>query len=128
MSNWLVAFSGLFGALGVISGALGSHALKTRLPASDLEVFNTAVIYLLVHSAVLLGCGVALNANEANLWLKLAGAFLVVGIVLFPGGLILRSVTGDTLFGQFAPIGGSALILGWVAIAIGGMVNIGQIK
>ncbi len=128
MSNWLLTFSGLFGALGVISGALGSHVLKTRLPAADLEVFNTAVIYLLVHSAVLLGCGVALSANEANLWFKLAGAFLVVGIVLFSGGLILRSVTGNVLFGQFAPIGGSALILGWVAIAIGGMVNIGQIK
>jgi uncharacterized membrane protein YgdD (TMEM256/DUF423 family) len=71
---------------------------------------------------------VALNANEANLWFKLAGAFLVVGIVLFSGGLILRSVTGNVLFGQFAPIGGSTLILGWMAIAIGGMVNIGQIK
>ena len=128
MSNWLLTFGGLFGALGVISGALGSHALKMHLPVSALEVFNIAVIYLLVHSAVLIGCGVALNANEANLWLKLAGAFLVVGIVLFSGGLILRSMTGDMLFGQFAPIGGSALILGWLAIAISGMVNVGQIK
>ena len=128
MSNWLLTFSGLFGALGVVSGALGSHALETRLSVSDLEVFNTAVIYLLVHSAVLLGCGVALNANGSNFWLKLAGAFLVVGIVLFSGGLILRSVTGDMLFGQFVPTGGSALIFGWLAIAISGMVNIGKIK
>lgn len=124
MSNWFVIFSGLFGAFGVIFGALGSHALKTRLPGSDLEVFNTAVIYLLVHSAVLLGCGVALNANEANLWFKFAGAFLIVGILLFSGGLILRSVTGNVLFGQFAPIGGSGLILAWVSIAIGGIARV----
>jgi uncharacterized membrane protein YgdD (TMEM256/DUF423 family) len=123
VSNWFITFSGLFGATGVICGALGSHVLKARIPASELEIFTTAIIYLLVHSVVLLVCGVALNVNEANLWFKLAGILLVVGILLFCGGLIMRSVTGIPLLGRVAPVGGSALILGWVAIAVGGSVN-----
>jgi uncharacterized membrane protein YgdD (TMEM256/DUF423 family) len=126
MSNWLIGLSGVFGSIGVAAGAVGSHMLKARIPAADLEVFNTAVMYLLIHSAVLLGCGVALNANASNLWFKLAGALLAMGIFLFSGGLILRSATGNALFGQLAPIGGSALILGWVAIGIGGIVISGK--
>ncbi len=109
--------------MGVTAGALGSHVLAERLSNPELMIFTTAVTYMLVHSAVLFACGVALQSNKRNRWFKFAGGLLVVGILLFCGGLIMRSVTGSQLPGQFAPIGGSALILGWLAIAIGGLRN-----
>jgi uncharacterized membrane protein YgdD (TMEM256/DUF423 family) len=122
----MLALGGLFGALGVVSGALGSHVLKASLSAADFANFTTAVSYLLLHSAVLLLCGVLLGANKGNVWFKLAGGLLVVGILLFCGGLITRIVTGIPAFGRVVPIGGSALILAWLAIALGGIANIGK--
>lgn len=126
--NWFIVFGGLFGALGVIAGAVGSHVLQERLPAAELAIFTTAITYLLVHSMVLFACGVALYSQNGNRWFKFAGGFLIVGIVLFCGGLIMRSVTASPLPGQIAPIGGSALILGWLAIAVGGLRKLGQSK
>tara|TARA_Y100000588_G_scaffold385266_2_gene478206 strand:+ start:1698 stop:2066 length:369 start_codon:yes stop_codon:yes gene_type:complete len=113
-------FSGLFGAVGVIAGAVGTHLLQERLPPAEFVVFTTAITYLLLHSVALFGCGVALYSHADNRWFKLAGVFLVTGIVLFCGSLIIRSVTGSLFSAKIAPVGGSALILGWLFIAIGG--------
>lgn len=128
MGSWIIGLSGLFGAIGVVSGAVGSHLLKSDLAAVDFADFTTAITYLLLHSAVLLLCGIVLEANNANGWFKLASTALVVGILLFCGGLILRSVTGIAGFAKVVPIGGSALILAWLAIALGGFANLGQAK
>ncbi len=126
MSNWFIGCGGLFGAVGVASGAIGSHILKTRLSSVELEIFSNAVIYLLVHSAVLLVCGVVLAGNNNNRWFKYAGILMVLGILLFCGGLMLRSVTGIPAYGTTAPIGGGALILAWLAIAVAGFAKLGQ--
>ncbi len=119
--DWFMVFSGLFGAVGVIAGATGSHLLQERLPTTEFAVFTIAITYLLLHSALLFACGVALYSHEDNRWFKLAGSFLVIGIVLFCGSLIIRSVTGNLFPANVAPFGGSALILGWLFIAIGGL-------
>ena len=119
--DWFMVCSGLFGAVGVIAGAIGSHLLQERLQTTEFAVFTTAITYLLLHSAVLFACGVALYSQADNRWFKLAGGFLVIGIVLFCGSLIIRSVTGSLFPTNVAPLGGSALILGWLFLAIGGL-------
>jgi uncharacterized membrane protein YgdD (TMEM256/DUF423 family) len=105
---------------------VGAHVLQAHLDAAAFETFSTAVTYLLLHAVVLLVCGLMLDSNRANLWFKLAGLLLVLGILLFSGGLMMRIVTGIPALARGAPLGGSALILAWVAIAVGGLVNPGQ--
>jgi len=126
VSRWIIALAGLFGTLGVISGAIGSHVMKARLSVADFEIFNTAVTYCLLHAVVLLLCGVLIEANKSNKWFKIAGFLLVIGIVLFCGGLIVRVSADLAIFGKVAPIGGSALIGAWLAITVGGIMNFGQ--
>lgn len=124
MGNLFIAISGLFGTFGVVSGAVGSHVLQARLDAHAYGNFSTAVTYLLVHTVVLLVCGLMLDSTRANCWFKFAGIGLIIGILLFCGGLIMRTVTGIPALGRAAPIGGSALILAWVALMVGGLVNL----
>mgnify|MGYP001827403226 FL=1 len=53
LNRWLLA-AALLGALGVILGAFGAHGLQTRLSAEQLESWDTAVRYHLLHSVALL--------------------------------------------------------------------------
>ena len=48
----------LLGALAVAAGAFGAHALKDRLDAGDLAIFETAVRYQMYHALALLLCSV----------------------------------------------------------------------
>ncbi|RME48105.1 MAG: DUF423 domain-containing protein, partial [Deltaproteobacteria bacterium] len=45
----------LSGALGVIAGAFGAHALKGRLSEEMLHTFEVGVRYQLYHALALLG-------------------------------------------------------------------------
>jgi uncharacterized membrane protein YgdD (TMEM256/DUF423 family) len=106
----------LLGALAVLSGAFGAHALSSRLPARLLEVWSTAVRYHMWHALALL----ALSLSD-GLWhgrLALAGgACWVAGILLFSGSLYLMALTGVGALGAITPLGGVALLLGWLLVA-----------
>ncbi|MGR9090245.1 MAG: DUF423 domain-containing protein [Gammaproteobacteria bacterium] len=122
-SELLTVTAGLFGASAVALGAVGSHALRQRLPTADYEIFALATVYLLVHAGVLFGCGTAARRAERAAPFAVAGLLLIVGILLFCGGLMGRTVLGIPALGRLAPIGGSALMLGWLAIAAAGVLN-----
>ncbi len=104
------------GALAVVAGAFGAHALQASLAASMGSVFATAVWYHLVHALALLGV-----AWAASRWpgraVQLAGWLFVAGVVLFSGSLYLLSLTGIQGFGYITPVGGLAFIAGWLALA-----------
>ncbi|MEY2887040.1 MAG: hypothetical protein RI913_459, partial [Pseudomonadota bacterium] len=50
-----LSFAGVFGATGVAAGAYGAHALAQKLSPYLLNVFQTAVLYQLIHALALLG-------------------------------------------------------------------------
>ena len=116
-NHWLVA-GAVLGGLGVILGAFGAHGLKTRVEPALLEVFETGVRYQMYHALALLAVGLA-GAQRTNSWLGAAGWLFVVGIAVFSGSLYLMTLTGARWLGAITPLGGVALILGWVALAIG---------
>jgi len=117
MSDRLAATIGaLFGALGVMLGAFGAHALRARLDPRDLEIFETAVRYQVYHAFALLGAAWLLSRNA-----PFAGAAawtLIAGTVVFSGSLYLLVATGHRWFGAITPIGGVALIAGWLLLAL----------
>lgn len=122
-SDLLTACAGLFGASAVALGAVGSHALRPRLASADYEIFALAAIYMLVHASALFGCGIAARRAPQPAPFVVAGILIIVGILLFCGGLMGRAALGMPVLGRFAPVGGSAFILAWLAIAVAGFMN-----
>ena len=101
----------------VILGAFGAHALKNKLKPEMLAVYQTGVLYHLVHGLGILIVGLlsdgALSVSLANA----AGWSLFVGILLFSGSLYVLSVTGIRRLGAITPLGGLAFIAGWALLA-----------
>ena len=105
-------------ALGVLLGAFGAHALKTRLSPEMLGVYTTAVEYHFYHSLGLLLIGL-IGYHLQSKWLNWSGILLVSGIILFSGSLYALSITGIKVLGVITPIGGLAFVAGWICLAVG---------
>jgi len=113
---WVVIGS-LLGASGVGLGAFGAHALKTRLSPEDLIIYETAARYHLIHALAIIALGLA--AQRIDNWtIRFAGMFLTVGILIFSGTLYALTLTGQRQLGMVTPIGGAALIIGWLLFAL----------
>jgi uncharacterized membrane protein YgdD (TMEM256/DUF423 family) len=107
---WLAA-AGVAGALGVILGAVSAHLAATGAqPDIDL-----ASRFLLFHAAALLG--VAALMRPGTPWLRIAGALFILGCLCFCGGLCLIALV-DRGFAPLVPVGGTILILGWLALVV----------
>lgn len=117
MKKILVAGAVLM-ALGVLLGAFGAHALKTRLSPEMLGVYTTAVEYQFYHSLGLLLIGL-IGYHLQSKWLNWSGILLVSGIILFSGSLYALSITGIKVLGVITPIGGLAFVAGWICLAVG---------
>jgi len=109
----LVAVSAL---LAVAAGAFGAHALKARLPADLLAVFETGARYQMFHALGLLAAAWAVTRwpGPAATW---SGWLFVGGTLVFSGSLYLLAITGARWLGAVTPLGGLAFLAGWGALA-----------
>ena len=113
---WLMA-GAILGATSVMVGAFGAHGLKNKVPADLLAVFETGAKYQMYHALALVLVGV-LWARYAGTSLSLAGWSFLFGTLVFSGSLYVLTLTGLRWLGAITPIGGVALILGWIALAV----------
>ncbi len=117
-SGRTLAIAGLLLALATVSGAFGAHALKAQLSPDRLQVYETAVRYHFFHALGLLGIGLALRFMDAPS-VRWAAVLVIVGIVLFSGSLYALTFGAPRPFGIVTPLGGVALIAGWICFAVG---------
>ena len=118
MTSRLAAIVGaLFGATGVLLGAFGAHALRSRLEPRDLEIFETAVRYQMYHAFALLAAAWLLSRNVP--YAGTAAWAFIAGVAIFSGSLYLMVATGQRWLGAITPIGGVALIAGWCLLVFG---------
>ncbi len=110
-----LAFVGLFGATGVAAGAYGAHALSQQLSPYLVNVFQTAVLYQLIHAVALLGMVALLSQPIASKVLVISASLMVVGTILFSGSLYLLTLSSLRV-GLITPLGGFLLISAWLTL------------
>lgn len=103
--------------LGVGTGAFGAHGLRAHVGPDMLAVWQTAVLYQLVHALGLLGLATLMPRLHAKL-AKAAALFLLGGVLIFSGSLYALVLTDLRMLGAITPIGGVSFILGWLLVAI----------
>tara|TARA_R110002072_G_scaffold935_2_gene7577 strand:+ start:6891 stop:7268 length:378 start_codon:yes stop_codon:yes gene_type:complete len=120
MAKLFITLASLSGMMAVMLGAFGAHALKAKLDAYSLGIFETAVQYHFYHSVALLAVGILALSQPQTALLKSSGWLFLFGILVFSGSLYLLSITGVRWLGAITPIGGLAFIAGWGCLAATG--------
>jgi len=109
-------FAAVLGALAVALGAFGAHALRGMLDETTQHIWHTAVEYQLWHALALFAVAVA--PLPASRWRRASAYAFVLGTVLFCGSLYALALGAPRLVGAVTPLGGVALITGWLAAAL----------
>lgn len=122
-SRHVLIAAGILGVTGVALGAFGAHGLREfLLQRGTTNAWETAARYHLLHAIALLALGVGLRqTNEHVRWLSWAAGGWIVGVVLFAGSLYALALGGPRWLGPITPLGGIFLLLGWLAIVVGGV-------
>lgn len=102
------------GFLAVALGAFGAHALRSRVTAAELGVWQTGVLYHALHAVALLA--LALYADAAGREIKWPALAFTAGVVLFAGSLYLMVLTGARKLGMITPFGGLSFLVGWALV------------
>ena len=123
MAKLFIQLAALNGALAVMIGAFGAHALKVRLTPELLSVYETGVQYHFWHSLALLAVGLLAFQLPDSRALMASGIAFIVGIILFSGSLYLLASTdirqlGFMPVGLITPFGGISFIIGWLLLLI----------
>jgi uncharacterized membrane protein YgdD (TMEM256/DUF423 family) len=112
---WLF-IAGLGGAASVIAGAAAAHLAGDP---STATLLTNGALYGMIHAAALLAIiGVAQGREPRRGAAAFAGWCFAVGIVLFSLGQFAHAASGISQFAYVVPFGGTAFILGWIAVAI----------
>jgi uncharacterized membrane protein YgdD (TMEM256/DUF423 family) len=115
--RFFIVCVGIFGATGVAAGAYGAHALSQQLSPYLLNVFQTAVLYQLIHTVALLGIVALLCQPGVSKALLISAALMTVGTILFSGSLYLLTLSSWRV-GLATPLGGFLLISAWIMLLI----------
>lgn len=103
--NWLAILAALSGALAVGAGAFGAHGAEGKAA----EWLRTGGLYQLIHAVAAL-VAVQLGA-------KGPGWCFVVGGAIFGLSLYAMALGAPRVLGAVTPIGGAAMIAGWLWLA-----------
>ncbi len=101
----LAALLALSGAIAVIAGAYGAHGATGKAA----EWLSTGAHYQMIHAAA----GLAIIGKGRG-----PAALLLLGAALFAGTLYAMAFGGPKWLGAVTPLGGLAMILGWMWVAI----------
>jgi uncharacterized membrane protein YgdD (TMEM256/DUF423 family) len=117
-------FAGLAGAIGVVLGAFGAHALRGSIEPRLMETFQTAVQYQLIHALALLMVSLTMGWLGQSLSFEISAYAFMAGVILFSGSLYGLVLTDMEWLGPVTPLGGLCLIVGWLALLVGGFRQI----
>ena len=109
--------------LAVALGAFGAHALRNRISADRLDVFQTGAHYHLIHSLARVLVGNLLRQKRETRQNAWVGRLVLSGILLCRGSLYLLAMTGIRTFGAITPLGGVCFMTAWALLSLYAMRN-----
>ena len=102
----------LFGVLGIALLAAATHA-------TGAKTTEIAGQMLLFHAPALIAVTAARKAGLLQDKIaRIALTVLITGIVLFAGDLALRGLAAARLFPMASPVGGFAMMAGWLGLGL----------
>jgi uncharacterized membrane protein YgdD (TMEM256/DUF423 family) len=103
--NWIAVLAALSGAMAVAAGAFGAHGAQGHA----VEWLKTGGQYQLIHAVAAL---VALQLGA-----RTPAALFVGGGLVFAATLYLMALGLPRWLGAITPLGGAAMIAGWLWLA-----------
>lgn len=104
------------GFVAVAAGAFGAHALRARIGADAIAVWETGARYQMYHAlAIFVAAWMATRGAPLATW---AGWLFLAGTILFSGSLYALALSGVRGLGAVTPFGGLAFLAGWVCLAL----------
>jgi uncharacterized membrane protein YgdD (TMEM256/DUF423 family) len=100
------------GAVALVMLVAAAHPLRDALEAVALDRIKLGAFVQL--GAACAGLAISNRSGRAN---AVAGALILAGAALFSGVLYAISLLDTQAFAVLAPVGGSALIAGWIVLA-----------
>ena len=121
MNKSFLKIAAFLGALTVVFGAFAAHAIKSRVNAETLAVFETGVRYQMYHVFAIFLVGIIYKEFpfKSMIW---AGNLFLAGIILFSGSLYAltffkaNGYENMNWLGAVTPFGGTCFIVGWSLI------------
>ena len=120
MERFFFAAGALSAFIGVAAGAFGAHALKAKMTPDMLAVFEVGVRYQMYHAFALIACAWALTKWPGTL-VTASGWLFIAGTIVFSGSLYALSLSGIRWLGAITPLGGLALLAGWICLGVAAM-------
>jgi uncharacterized membrane protein YgdD (TMEM256/DUF423 family) len=117
----MMGLAGLLGALAVAMGAYAAHGLDAKYGGQAADRAALGAQYQAIHALCLFIVAFAACHMRRRKTMLLAGALFALGAMLFPGALYALAMGGPPEFAALAPVGGGALILGWLTLAWAGI-------
>ena len=123
--NRWVAIGAILAALSVVLGAFGAHALYPMIsenmadPVKSKHNWETASRYHMYHSIGIMLTGICFAVFEKRKEFKIAAVAFVIGITIFSGMLYTLAITDIKILGAIVPVGGLAMIIGWIFLSVG---------
>lgn len=115
--NKNLIITAVIGALTIILGAFGAHALEDSLSVNELKSFETGVRYQMFHVLALLFVNTYKGFNSKTK--NIISLLFFTGILFFSGSIyaITLGVNAKNIW-FITPIGGLLFIIGWLKIAL----------
>ncbi len=102
--DWLGATACVSAAIAIMAGAFGAHAAN----GSAIDWLKTGASYQLVHAVAVIVMG-RHNPGPSRI--------LLAGSLILSFSLYALALGGPRWLGAVAPLGGSAMIIGWLWMA-----------
>ena len=123
MNKRFLKIASFMGALTVIFGAFAAHAIKSRVNAETLSIFETGVRYQMYHVFAIFLVGIIYKEFPLK-YMIWAGNLFLAGIILFSGSLytltFFKANGNENMnwLGAVTPFGGTCFIVGWSLILL----------
>lgn len=104
-------------SLAALTGLAGVALAAAAIHRDGGELAERGALFLLLHAAA--GLGIAAHARLASSrGLLVVGFVMEAGAALFAADLAFHAFVGQRLFPMAAPIGGTAMLFAWGALAV----------